>query len=136
MDPMFTRILENMEMRVSGPLKFRLFLQPTMAVILGVMGGLKDARMGRPPYFWGIFTIARGRRAELEDGWRSIWRVFILAIVLDIIFQLIVLKWVYPGETILVALILAIIPYVLVRGPVNRIASRLHGHAKETKLGS
>jgi hypothetical protein len=52
--------------------------------------------------------------------------VFILAIVLDVVYQFIEHRWVYPGEAILVAVILAIIPYLLFRGPVNRIARRSH----------
>ncbi len=32
-----------------------LFIQPLMATILAVRGGLKDAREGRPPYFWSLF---------------------------------------------------------------------------------
>jgi len=35
---------------------------------------------------------------------------------------LIVERWVYPLEVVIVAIILAIIPYLLLRGPVNRIA--------------
>jgi hypothetical protein len=38
------------------------------------------------------------------------------------VYQLIVLHTVYPGETIIVAIILAIVPYVILRGPVVRVA--------------
>jgi len=60
----------------------------------------------------------------VQDGWKSVGRVFILAIVIDVIYQLIVFRWVYPVEALLVAAILAFIPYLLIRGPVNRIARR------------
>jgi hypothetical protein len=136
MEHMFARIWENMLQRISGPLKFRLFLQPAMALFFAVRNGLSDARQGKPPYFWGLFTHGADRRAMLQNGWKSIGKVFILAIVLDVIFQLIVLRWVYPGEALMVAVILAIVPYLLVRGPVNRIASRMRSHAKETKIGA
>jgi hypothetical protein len=33
-----------------------------------------------------------------------------------------VLHTVYPGELLLTALLLAVLPYVLLRGPINRIA--------------
>jgi hypothetical protein len=62
-------------------------------------------------------------------------RVFILAIVLDGVYQFIALRWFYPGEAILVAIILAIIPYLLVRGPVNRIARRSRKVLKERLVG-
>jgi hypothetical protein len=89
-----------------------------------VRGGLKDAREGQPAYFWGLFTDPAERKAALKDGWKAVGKVFILAIVLDAIYQFIELRWFYPGEAVLVAIILAIIPYLLVRGPVNRIARR------------
>ncbi len=107
--------------RISGPMKFRLILQPAMAIFLAVRSGLKDARDGKPPYFWTMLTQAGERSAMLKDGWKSVGRVFVLAIVMDAIYQYIVQRWVYPGEAVLVAVILAIVPYLLVRGPVNRI---------------
>jgi len=126
MDTIFARIGENLIQRVSGPMKFRLVLQPTMAIIFAIRNGLKDAQQGKPAYFWGLFTDPLERRTMLEDGWKSVGKVFTLAIVLDVIYQLIALHWVYPGEAVLVAIILAILPYLLVRGPVNRIARRMH----------
>jgi len=119
--------------RISGPMKFRLILQPGMATFLAIRNGLKDAREGKPPYFWALFTDPAGRRSMLRDGWKSVGKVFVLAIVLDAIYQYIVQRWIYPGETVLVAIILAIIPYLLVRGPANRIARWKGNHAKARK---
>jgi len=126
MGHIITRICQSMVLRISGPMKFRLILQPGMAIFLAVKNGLKDAREGKPAYFWGFFTEKAERRAMLEDGWKSVGKVFILAIVLDCIYQVIVQRRIYPGEAVLVAIILAILPYLLVRGPVNRIARRTH----------
>jgi hypothetical protein len=47
--------------------------------------------------------------------------VFVLALVLDVVFQIMVLKTVYPGEVIIVAFLLAIVPYLLLRGLVTRL---------------
>jgi len=60
----------------------------------------------------------------IKDGWKSISRVFILAIVLDVVYQIIVLHFVYPGEAIIVAFVLAIVPYLIMRGLVTRLARR------------
>jgi len=124
MEDLLTRIFENLIDRVSGPMKFRLILQPLMAIIFAVRSGLKDAKGGRPAYFWALFTDSAHRRDMVRDGWKSVGRVFILAIVIDVIYQLIVFRWVYPVEALLVAAILAFIPYLLIRGLVNRIARR------------
>lgn len=135
MDHLFARIGENLVARVSGPMKFRLVLQPAMAIFFAVRRGLKDAREGKPPYFWGLFTDRGEREAMLKDGWKSVGRIFILALVLDAVYQIIVLRWVYPGEAVLVAIILAIVPYLLIRGPVNRIARRSGKVVKERLAG-
>jgi hypothetical protein len=60
----------------------------------------------------------------LKSGWKSVGKVFILAVLLDVAYQIIVLRFVYPGETVIVAFLLAIVPYLLLRGPVNRLARK------------
>lgn len=123
MDHTLTRYAEQMLARfTTGPMKFRIYLQPAMAIFFAVRGGLQDAKAGKPPYFWGLFTEKAERKSMLKDGWHHIARVFILAIVIDAIYQFIELRFFYVGEAISVAIILAIIPYLLVRGPVNRLA--------------
>jgi hypothetical protein len=136
MDPIITRIAHNMVERVTGPMKFRLLLQPAMATFFAIRGGLQDAKECKPPYFWGLFTDKGEREAMLKNGWKSIGKVFILAIVLDVVYQLIEHRWtVYPGEAVLVAIILAIVPYLLIRGPVNRIVCEKRKVVKERLAG-
>lgn len=127
MRDMLMRALMNVTDRIGGPMTFRIILQPLMATLLAVRAGLKDAQQGRPPYFWTILTDPGQRADLLHEGWKGIARVFFLAIIMDVIYQLIVLEWVYPLELILVAVLLAVIPYLLIRGPVNRIVRRLRG---------
>ncbi len=131
MEDIFTRFFEHLVGRaeLDAPMKFRLILQPVMAVIAAVRSGLKDAKSGKPPYFWALFTDSAHRAAMLRDGWKSIGRVFILGIVMDVIYQIIVFRRFYPVEAITVAAILAIVPYLLLRGPVTRIA---RGASKKT----
>jgi hypothetical protein len=125
MDHTVARIAHNLVARVTGPMKFRLVLQPAMATFFAIRDGLTDARECKPPYFWGLFTGQGERELMLRNGWRSIGKVFILATILDVIYQLIEHRWtVYPGEAVLVAIILAIVPYLVIRGPVNRVACR------------
>ena len=45
-----TRFWDQLIAQWSGPLSFRLILNPVMATILAVLDGLKDARAGRSPY--------------------------------------------------------------------------------------
>ncbi|MGO8944456.1 MAG: hypothetical protein ACLQJ7_12375 [Syntrophobacteraceae bacterium] len=122
MEDLVTRVVENLIARVSGPMKFRLIIQPLMAAVFAVRDGIKDARGERPPYFWAIFTSPNQRSDILRDGWKSVGKIFIIAVIIDLVEQFIALRWFYPGEAVLVAFILACIPYLLIRGPVNRIA--------------
>jgi hypothetical protein len=136
MDHLITRITGDLIARVTGPMKFRLVLQPAMATFFAIRDGLKDAREGNPAYFWALFTDKGERERMVKSGWKDVGKVFILAVVLDVVYQLIEHRWtVYPGEAILVAIILAIIPYLLFRGPVNRIARRSHKVVKERLAG-
>lgn len=127
---LFHNIGQGMLDRVTGPMKFRLYLQPAMSLFLATRGGLKDAREGKPPYFWGLFTNPAERVLMMKEGWKSVSRLFILAVIMDVIYQIIETRFVHPIDAILVAILLAIVPYLIVRGPVNRIARRFHNNSK------
>ncbi len=139
MDDTLARIGHDLIDRVTGPMKFRLVLQPLMAAFFAVRAGLADAKAGKSPYFWCLVSDPAQREDMLKDGWKSVGRVFILAVVLDVVYQIIVQRFVYPGETIIVAIILAIIPYLILRGLVTRLARRnamRRPHDGQTALGT
>jgi hypothetical protein len=103
---------------------FRLIIQPTMAAFFSIRAGLKDAHQGRVPYGWVILSDPTNRRHFLQDGWKDVAKVFVFAIVIDFAYQIMELRWFYPEEALIVAAVLALLPYLLLRGPVNRIARR------------
>src|SRR5262249_47827687 len=107
-----------------GPMSFRLIVQPTVAVILAIRAGLLDAREGRPPFLWTLLTNADARRELLRGAWKDVGTVFLVALVLDAVYQIIVNSWIYPLEMLLTATILAFVPYVVLRGLVTRVARR------------
>lgn len=127
-DPVFTHLWDQLLSRPAGPFKFRFVLQPAVAVFLAVRKGLKDSREDKPPFLSAFFSHPAQRMELMRDGWRSIGRLFVFAVVLDCIYQIVELHWIYPFEALVVATVLAIIPYVLVRGPVRRIASIRKAH--------
>ncbi len=116
------RIWEDLGSRIYGPLSFRFILQPLMAATFAIRDGVRDARTGQPAYFWSLCTDPRNRSERIRHGWKSVSRVFVLGAVIDIIFQVIVFRWIYPGEVLIIATALAIVPYVLLRGPAKRVA--------------
>lgn len=120
-DEEMLRVYTHLLDRVSGPLSLRLLIQPTMAVVLATLAGVRDARAGKAPYFWGLLTDPAHRREMLRNGWKSVGKLFVVALLLDCIYQYIALRFVWPGEAVIVAIVLAIIPYLLVRGAVTRL---------------
>jgi hypothetical protein len=124
MDDVLTRIGTQLLERVSGPMKFRLVLQPCMAAFFAIKAGLADAKLGKPPYFYALLWDQGHREDLLKNGWKSVGRVVILAIVLDVIYQIIEIHFVYIGEAIIVAFILAVLPYLILRGLVTRLARK------------
>lgn len=107
--------------RLDGPLHFRFFLQPTVAAIIAIFAGLSDAKAGRPAYLWTAFVNPGDRRVLLEGGWKDIRNVFLLAVILDVGYQIVVQHSIYLFELLFTTVLLAIVPYVLLRGPSNRL---------------
>jgi len=124
MDELFSRVWTNLVGRVTGPMQFRLVVQPLMATILAIRSGLRDAREGNPPFIWALAFSPGNRRDLLRHAWKDIGKVFIVAVILDAVYQIFVLHTFYPGEAIIVAMLLALVPYLLVRAPVTRLARR------------
>ncbi len=114
--------IDGLFARLEGPMSFRFIMQPLMALILAFRDGRRDAREGRPPYIWSLFTDPEHRGEMLRSGWKSIGKVFIVAIILDNAFQYIVFhNFRRPGAGLIVGVILALVPYLLLRGPVSRL---------------
>jgi len=119
-----TRFWDQLIAQPSGPLAFRLILQPIMATILAILDGVKDARTGRPPFLRTILSDPSQRGAYLREGLKRVSRVIIFAFVMDAIYQVMVLHRFYLGEALVTVFVLAVLPYLLIRGPVDRIARR------------
>ncbi|MET0813886.1 MAG: hypothetical protein ABWX88_01710 [Pseudoxanthomonas sp.] len=118
------RIWTDMLARTDGPMTFRFFLQPTMALIAAAMDGIKDARAGKAFYF---LRLVRGDETERKAAWRegvtATARILLLGVAMDVIYQFKVFGgFKYPVETINIAIVLGLLPYILLRGPIKLIA--------------
>jgi len=122
MDELVTRITSQLIGRLDGPLAFRFILQPTVAAIYAIHDALADAREGKPAYFWSILTGQTSRWSQLSEGWHHVARVILLGVIMDVIYQLMVFRMIYPFELVVIVLTLAFLPYLLLRGPLNRLA--------------
>ena len=130
---LFSRqFLDELPRRFTGPGRLRFILQPTFAILLGVRGGLADARAGRPPYLFGL-VFGTGRRRELlRSGAAAIRNLLAVGIILDLVFQLVLYRAVHPGAALLVGPILIGAPYALSRALTTRLARKL-GAVRENR---
>lgn len=119
---LFSRqFLEELPRRFTGPGRLRFILQPVLAILLGVRGGLADARAGNPPFLFGLVFDAGRRRALLRSGAAAISTLLAMGIILDLVFQLVLYHAVHPGAALLVGPILICLPYALSRALTNRL---------------
>lgn len=116
------RIWRNVLERPAGPMTFRFILQPVMAAMAALYDGVKDARIGRSRYLWTILTLPEKRGGRLREGLISTARIILLGLGMDTIYQAIVFDYFHPAEAVVIALLLAFVPYVLLRGPAARVA--------------
>jgi hypothetical protein len=115
------RLWHDLVEEPSGPMKFRFILQPSMAALVAIRDGHKDAQTGRSPYFWAVLRKSE-RMGRLREGLNATARIILLALAMDLTYQFLVFKTFYPNEALIIALLLAFAPYVLIRGLVTRIA--------------
>ena len=78
MDPMIARISHNLDARVTGPMHFRLLLQPGVATFFAIRDGLKDAREGHTLFLGSFHRQGRTRidgEERLEVRRKGAWPV-------------------------------------------------------------
>jgi hypothetical protein len=124
MEERLRQLLPDLIGRVHGPFAFRLVLQPLSAAIIACRAGFRDVRSGRPAYGWAVLSNPVERRDLLAEGWRELSKVFLVAVAIDVIYEFVVFREIYPGQSLIVAALLALLPYPLFRGLVNRIVRR------------
>jgi hypothetical protein len=122
---------EDIPRRLTGPGRFRFIMQPVMAIILGVLNGRADARAGKPPYLYGILFHRELRRDLLSAGFSTIVNLLLMGVLLDVVFQRIILGVAHPGPALIIGPVLITAPYTIVRALTNRLARRAKKQAPE-----
>jgi hypothetical protein len=118
------RFFEDMLARLSGAGRFRFILQPMAALIVGMRDGIKDSRVGCPPFLAALVSH-RARRADLlRSAFASVRDLVAIAIILDVISQFLIFREVHPGAALVLGPVLIAVPYSISRAVANRIARR------------
>ena len=119
---LFSReFLSDIPKRLVGPGRFRFLLQPLIATVLGIRAGRVDARAGQPAYLWGLLFEPSLRRELLRSGLRSVANLILMGILLDSVFQWLILGASYPGAAVVVGPTLIATPYTVARALANRL---------------
>ncbi len=116
-----SEFLSDLPARLTGPGRLRFILQPTMAIILGLRGGLTDARAGRPPYVMGLLFAPLHRREYIRTGLATIRDLVAIGIILDVVAQFLIFRQVHPGAALLIGPVLITAPYAFARAVTNRV---------------
>ena len=101
---------------------FRLLMQPGVAIFFAVRAGLRDARLGKPSILCDLLSDPITRQERFRQVWKDVGTVFIVALVLDSIYQVIVQGGIFALELLITAAVLALVPYVVSRGLFTMIA--------------
>jgi hypothetical protein len=114
----------DMLARLHGPGRLRFILQPTVAILLGIRDGRKDARAGAVPFLWGVVFHKELRPRLLKQMLTSVRNIVAIAILLDLISQYLIFHLVRPGAALVLGPVLIALPYGCARALSNRIARR------------
>ena len=116
------QFIEELPQRFTGPGWLRFILQPFIAILIGLRGGLADARAGRPAYLYGLLLGGENRRDLVRSGWAAVRDLVAMGIVLDAVAQLLIYRQVHPGAALVIGPVLIGMPYSVARALTNRVA--------------
>ncbi len=94
---MLTRGFGQLIDRLRGPLNFRLVIMPTVVTVLALRAAWKDFREGRPAFLGVLIKDPVERSRLFRSALKDIGKIFIVAIVLDTVYQVMGLPLCLPG---------------------------------------
>ena len=110
--------------RLRGPMTIRFYLQPTLAFVAALKDGIKDARYGHKSFFWTALWDPTQQRGRLWEGLTSTSQMALIGFTMDAIYQFKEFDRFYPVEAVMMVLLLAVIPYFVLRWLVELVARR------------
>jgi len=119
-----SQFLEELPQRFARSGRLRFILQPLLAILLGVRGGIADTKAGNPPYLFGLLFTSGQRRNLLRSAGEAIGILLAMGIILDVVFQLVLYREVHPGAALLIGPILICTPYALTNRLVRRFVRK------------
>jgi hypothetical protein len=119
------QFLEELPQRFTGPARLRFILQPVVAILLGIHGGLRDAKAGHTPYLFSLIFSPGHRSESLRSGLVAIRNLLAVGVIMDIVFQLVLYRSVHPGAALLVGTLFICLPYAVSRALTTRVTQAI-----------
>lgn len=110
--------------RFHGAGRFRFLFQPATAIVLGIAGGVRDAKFGLPPFLWSLLFRADQRKTAWRSALAATRNLIALAILLDLISQYLLFPAIHPAAALILGPILIAVPYAVARALANRLTPR------------
>jgi hypothetical protein len=110
------------ELSTSG--RFRVILQPALAIVLGIRIGVADARAGHAPFLARLVRSPHERWTLVRGSIGHAALPLTLALLMDCIFQFLALGRVRVLAALVVGILLVWLPFSSVRGLANRAWTR------------
>src|SRR5262245_46127738 len=129
-------MIEHIIAMAGGPGKLRFLVQPTVAIVLGIVHGLRDHREGEPPYLMGLIAARGDRLRRIRLTLREIAVPLCIAVLVSYTFQYIIRSRINFAYGFWYAAIFVALPYVAARGLANRLAGRPLRRGRPRKPGS
>jgi hypothetical protein len=119
-------IWENLLERTTGALILRFLLGPLISILAAVKFAKRDIKKQYPPYLYRFLATSRQRKVLKRQHRSDTFRLFLFSTSIDISYQIIAVDIVgvkmlfKPLESVLVAMVLTVIPYLFIRRIVYR----------------
>ena len=111
--------------RFHGVGRMRFLFQPVTAIILGAGSGIRDARLGRPPFFSSLLTHgAQARQTTWRSALAATRDLVALAILLDLISQYVLFPDIHPAASLILGPVLIAVPYAVARALADWLTPR------------
>ena len=118
------RFVDDMVARLPGRGRLRFIFQPTVAILVGARDGVRDVRAGSLPFLWNLVFHPPDRRGLVRSALASVRNLVSVAILLDVVSQLLLFQRVNPFAALILGPVLIGFPYASSRALTNRVARR------------
>ena len=126
----------DMMARLSGAGRFRFFVQPIVAIVIGVRHGRADVQNGSKPIIWVLVSSASQRGDELRSAFAALRDLVAVAIVLDIVSQAVIFGRIHPLVALLLGPVLIAVPYLSARTVAYALVRARQNHKNNNKDGT